>query len=310
MQFYLAPLEGITGYIFRSTLNKYFGDGISKYFTPFMVYHEKCIFSEKDFRDITPDNNKGMRLVPQVITAVSREYLDMEKTLMDLGYNEININLGCPSKTVVSKGRGSGMLYDTEALDRFLYEIFESKKADISVKTRIGIYDTDEFYKLLEIYNKYEMCELIIHPRLQSEYYKGSVHTDIYRYAEKESRNRLCYNGDIKDERSFIAIQSKSENTISYMIGRGAVGNPSIIRELTGGARYSAEELSDYLDELVAGYSRDFSGEIPVLYKMKEIWSYLAAMYPGHEKEIKKMQKCKHLSEYRVYEKLIIGGEK
>lgn len=310
MKYYLAPLEGITGYIFRNAINKFFGDGIEKYYAPFLVPCTKRALSQKEINEISPDNNKNYKLVPQILTIDADDFNRVKHFLREMGYEEVNLNLGCPSRTVASKGRGAGALADTEALDRFLDGIFADRDENISIKTRIGIGDAEEFDEILEIYKKYPISELIIHPRVLKEYYNGTPHRDVFYKTLLNYENPVCYNGDIfscdnNDELFSKSVEYKQFNSV--MIGRGILKNPSLIRELTGGKRASNAEILDMLSELREKYESTMSGQVPVLYKMKEIWSYLGEGYTENQKQVKKILKCKSIGEYRVLEKQILS---
>lgn len=310
MKCYLAPLEGITGYILRNGINKFFGTGIDRFYTPFIVAHEKKAMSNKEINDINPDNNKGINLIPQVLTNKSEDYLRLEDVITSYGYDEINLNLGCPSRTVVSKKRGSGFLEDIDELDRFFYTVFSKKKAKMSVKTRIGIDDTDEFYKILEVYNRYEIAELIIHPRLQKEMYKYTPHMDMFLYAMENTSIPLCYNGDINTIQDANDISAKIGvgDNISIMIGRGMIANPGLIREIKTGIKVTDKEIKDFLTYIRETYESVLYGEKPVLEKLKEIWTYLRAKYPTREKEFKEIFKCKTLAQYKAIETVILSS--
>lgn len=166
MKIYTAPLEGITGHVFRTALYHHFG-GADKYFIPFIRPNQNGNFSTREKQDIMPENNLNMYPVPQILTNKAEDFLRTAEKLEAYGYKEINLNLGCPSKTVISKMRGSGFLAYPDELEQFLDEIFRKCKLEISIKTRIGKESPDEFVRLLDIYNKYQMKELIIHPRVQ-----------------------------------------------------------------------------------------------------------------------------------------------
>ena len=193
MKYYLAPLEGITDHIYRRTYHKLF-EPMDKYFIPFLTPNENGKLSKRQRQDVLPENNEGMYAVPQILTNKTEEFLSAEAYLGSLGYEEINLNLGCPSRCVVSKGRGAGFLADPDGLRRFLDEIFEKSNIRISIKSRIGVRDVEEFGALLDLYNQYPLEELILHPRTGKEFYKGSPHREVYRYAMKGSRHPLCYN--------------------------------------------------------------------------------------------------------------------
>lgn len=324
---YLAPLEGITGYIFRNAVLEYFGQGIDKVYAPFIMPHIKIPMSKKDIEDICPEHNAHGKLVPQILTNEAEGFMMLEKAMRDYGYDEINLNLGCPSKTVTGKGRGAGFLKYTTALDDFLYQIYENAAGKISIKTRIGDDDPEEFYKLLEIYNKYPVYELTIHPRLKTQAYNGKPYLEHYLYAQVNSKNPVCYNGDINspwDAQRLVTMSLKKEKpdnhplrmqdtgTVSYedadlaiMIGRGMIRNPAFIRQLTTKEKVTSHELATFLLRLREEYSQIFSGDTPVLFKMKEIWSYMRDLYPDNDRDIRKMLKSKTLKEYSMYEKMI-----
>lgn len=346
MKFYVAPMEGITGYIFRNALAKYFKEGIDKFYTPFLVPCEKRALSAKEKGEVLPFNNAGLNVVPQILTIDSGDFTRLKKELRELGYTEVNLNLGCPSRTVASKGRGAGALSDVNALDRLLDGIFADGDRDISVKTRIGIDDPAEFAAIMDVYRKYPIKELIVHPRTLHEQYGGKPHVDVFArealgkfviskeadgsasvvdeasvagtnlVADAAFETKICYNGDIcsvKDYEELVAKVANSGNADALnsgleavMIGRGILRNPGLIREITTGVVATNEEIGAFLDELLCDYSAVFSGERPVLFKMKEIWSYLRTRYPECEKEIKKLIKCKSIAEYKVMQNVIL----
>lgn len=307
MKFYLAPLEGITGYIFRNAFNEFFGDGVNKYFTPFLMPHVKRAFSEKELSGICPENNEGINLVPQILTNSAEDFTRLKNEIRSLGYEEINLNLGCPSGTVTAKGRGAAMLSDVQALDRFLDGIFADGDENISVKTRIGVSEPEEFRRILSVYIKYPIKELTIHPRVLEEMYRGKAHKDVFIDGCGQYDKPLCYNGDICSYEDYNALISELENAGvadkvgSVMIGRGALKNPSLIRELSGGQKATDSEMRAFFEKLKKDYLADFSGETPVLYKLKEIWGYVGTGYPDKEKLVKKLLKSKNISEYNTY---------
>ena len=219
MKYYLAPLEGITTYIYRRAYHQHF-TAMDKYFTPFLVPHTKKGFSTKEKNDVMPEHSPGMNLVPQIMSNQAESFLHTVEKLKVYGYEEVNLNLGCPSKTVVSKGRGSGFLADPEGLDRFLDEIFKKCDVRISIKTRIGKDDPEEFVQLLDIYNQYPVEELIIHPRVQKDFYKNQPDLDVFRDAVARSKIPLCYNGDIFTLKSHEEIRREFPQVDTFMLGR------------------------------------------------------------------------------------------
>ncbi len=301
MRYYLAPLEGITTNIYRKVYHKHYA-AMDKYFTPFLVPHEKKGFSTKEKREILPEYNEGMYLVPQILSNKAEDCIVTIEKFKAIGYDEVNLNFGCPSKTVVSKNRGSGFLAYPDELEAFLDRVMEKADMKISVKTRIGKTNPDEFYRILEIYNKYQLEELIIHPRLQTDFYKNHPNMGMYEHAMKESKNPLCYNGDI------FTVDDAKEFSINYpevdtlMLGRGIIKNPGLAEQLRTGNPLDKEKLRAFHDDLLKEYVDYNSGSGPVLFKMKEVWSFMGETFQGGEKLLKKLKKTDKLE---VYIKLV-----
>lgn len=305
MNYYFAPLEGITGFIYRNTYEKHFG-GISKYFTPFITTNQHFKIQNREKKDILPENNPGIYLVPQILTNNSEQFIDMARKIQALGYSEINLNLGCPSRTVVTKKKGSGFLACPDELNRFLDEIFWGcQDMKISVKTRIGMEHPEEFVRLMQIYNKYPLKELIIHPRLQVDYYKNHPNMEVFQYALEKSNVSVCYNGDLFTVEDIENFKKEYPTVENIMLGRGILKAPTLMKELKGEAR-DLKKWYEFLSELCEEYSRELSGDTNVLYKMKEHWYYLFQSLPDTEKAVKAMRKIKHLDEYRILVKSIL----
>ena len=285
MKFYYAPMESITIYLYRNIYEKLFGE-IDKYYTPFIMPNGKRTFKTREFQDVLPEHNEGLHIVPQILTKSSKDFIRTAKELKELGYDEVNLNLGCPSRTVVAKQKGSGFLREPEVLDDFLTEIFDALDMKISIKTRIGLRDTEEFEEILSIYNRHPVYELTIHPRLQQEFYKGKPHLDV------------CYNGDIVTKEDYDNITTRFPSIDAVMIGRGLLRNPALIREIKYGQKLTKRELLAMHDALYEGYQEYLSGDKNVLYKMKEFWNNAAVMFTNHEKYAKKIRKVQTLKNY------------
>lgn len=326
MKIYVAPLEGITGYIFRNAFNDYFGAGVNKYYTPFLTLCNKKGIVDKEKREVAPENNQGYKLVPQIMTVEIEDFLKAKEKLRDLGYEEINLNMGCPSRTVTVRGRGAGALSDLAKLDSFLNGVYKDGDENISIKTRIGVEQPDEFWKILEIYNQYPVKELTIHPRTRVELYGGTPHRDVFFEALSVAKMPVCYNGDINTVEDYVNlckdIEEKSGSTVSgIMLGRGILKDPALIRKINAYEenkaidldeiedKYSAtsQEVLEWLSRLQGDYSDIFYGEVPVLYKLKEIWSFLGqGICDGNKKMLKKIMKSKSLQEYESYARQIL----
>ena len=294
MNLCFAPLEGITTYVYRNTHAQMFG-GCDEYYAPFIVPSDDEKITKKSLKDILPENNSH-KLQVQVLTNKSESFLKFEKSITELGYNEVNINLGCPSGTVVSKGRGAGFLRDTEGLDKFLYEVFENTALRVSVKTRIGFYDSSEFEELLKIYNKYPITKLIVHPRVREEYYKGEPDVKCFDFTYDNSVNPLYYNGNIFSVDDYKTITEKYSDIEGVMIGRGAVTNPAIFREIKGGAKLTVDEIVLFTKRLSQNYMEVLKSETFTLHKLKEVWFYMIENFEDNKKLMKNIKKSQKLN--------------
>lgn len=293
MNYYFAPMEGITGYIYRNAHAKVF-KGIDKYFSPFISPVAKKDMKSKERNDILPENNDGYDLVPQILTNKATDFIRIAKILQnDYGYQEVNLNVGCPVRTVVSKKKGSGFLAYPTQLDRFLEEVFESLEMKISVKTRLGMTDEEEFDKLLEIYNKYPLEELIIHARVQADYYKNKPHLETFRKAFSKSKNSVCYNGDLFTLEDVQNFKKQFPDVNTVMLGRGLLTNPGLLDEYA-----TKEQFIKFYHLVYEGYQSVLSGDTHVLYKMKELWCYMGDSFPDGKKALKKIKKASKLADY------------
>jgi tRNA-dihydrouridine synthase len=297
MKYYLAPMEGITGYIYRNTYEKFFHN-IDKYFTPFILSNKNTNFKNKELRDILPENNKGMNIVPQILTNDSEGFINISRNLQELGYNEVNLNLGCPAGTVVSKNRGSGFLAKREELDIFLAEIFKINDMKISIKTRIGKDSPEEFYELIKIYNKYPLEELIIHPRIQKDFYGNKPNLQVFKDALSLSTNPVCYNGDIFTAVDHNELMKAFPEVKTVMLGRGIVANPGLMNEIKNNTFIDKIVLKDFHDEIFNKYMELFNEDRNAILRMKELWGYMIYMFSDNKKYAKKIKKSQNLSDY------------
>lgn len=304
MNLYLAPMEEITGFVYRNTLDKHFGC-VDKYFTPFVTPNQNKILKTREGRELIPEHNKGLNVVPQILTNNSEHFNELADYIESLGYKEININCGCPSNTVVKKSKGSGILRDPFLLDRFLDGVFSHDTGlAISVKTRVGYLDDEDFDDIMKIYNKYPMKELIVHPRTQKDFYKGSPRMEKFDYAYNNASMELSYNGNIFSLKDYENIVNKYPKITSVMIGRGAIMNPDIFAYIKNGKRADNKALQAFVNELFENYSLEF-GKIDGLYKLKEFWSYFQEYFMEKvdknilDKQLKQIRKTKDPVEYK-----------
>lgn len=297
MKYYAAPMEGVNVAMYREAQHEYFG-GIDKHFSPFLVPNDGVKFKQRQLVDILPENNANINLVPQVLTNKADDFIRVAKEIQDLGYEVINLNLGCPSGTVVAKNKGSGFLSVPEELDEFLYKVFEACDVKISIKSRLGKDSKDEFYRILEIYNKYQLDELIIHPRIQKDFYKNKPHLDFLDSVINESKNKIGYNGDIFTLSQCAEIEKRFPEIDSIMLGRGLVCNPALAREISTGEGLGNDELRKFHDYLYHENLERQCGNTNVLYRMKEYWYYMNHTFPDSKKYWKKIKKATKLEVY------------
>ena len=322
---------------FRQVHHACFG-GVSKYYTPFLVANQTLHFKKKEIREILPENNRGLEVVPQVLTNKAEEFLWAVRAIQEYGYREINLNLGCPSPMVVTRGRGAAMLADPDRLDRFFEEIFEQMEAhpeeypaQISVKTRTGM-DEHMPEQLIRVFNRYPFCELIIHPRRRLDQYHGAPDLDVFETMMKESRAPVCYNGDINTAEDYRKLTERFPDLQAVMIGRGLIRDPMLaerIVRMTGAGAWGAEgqskEISDTVPEAFAGseksrlwsyqqelchrYGEAITGERDVVAKMKEVWGFMADLFPDNKKGLKQIRKAKTYEQYEAGVKMIMKSE-
>lgn len=309
MEYEFAPLEGITGYIYRRAYAEYFG-GLDRYFSPFLVTGEGGRMKKRQLKDVLPENNQGITVVPQLLNNRASDFIQAAAQLKDLGYAEVNLNLGCPSGTVVSKGRGAGFLARLEELNRFLEEIFDGACCEISIKTRLGMEEPEEFYQILDIYNQYPVKRLVIHPRTRKELYRGRVHREMFAYAYGHSNCPLCFNGDILCGDDVAALQQTYPELSAVMVGRGLLARPGCITNGQGVPYENGKKQHRaFTERLLADYREVLSGDVHVLHKMKEIWFYMAPAFTGYEKYWKKIKKADRLSAYRAAVEALYDSE-
>lgn len=300
MRDYMAPMEGITNYVYRNAYHKYFHP-MDKYFTPFISAKSNKRLSSKEVKEISPDTNQGMYIVPQIMTNKAEDFVQTAEILMEYGHKELNLNLGCPSGTVTAKGKGAGFLGEPDKLDRFLDEVFESMQQfdiKVSIKTRIGTDYEEEWGRLMEIYNQYPLEELIIHPRLLIDYYKNTPHLNVYRQAVESAKASLCYNGDLFSRDAYEQIISLFPNTNTFMYGRGLIANPGLLTEIRDGKILDKKVLRAFHDDIYASYKEIMSGDRNVLFRMKELWAHMIKIFDDSEKYAKKIRKAQKCSEY------------
>lgn len=285
MRYYYAPLEGITDATFRRLHHKYF-PGVDKYFMPFISPTIHRCLTNREARELPKADSVGFAAVPQLLGKNTEDMLWAIGVCADLGYDEVNINLGCPSGTVVSKGKGSGMLSDIFALDAFLEAIYGKAVLPVSLKTRIGVNDSEDWENILDVYRQYPVKELTVHPRIRKAFYKGDCDMAAFTHAVENSPFPVCYNGNVNSIADSEAIAAQFPTVESVMIGRGLVADPGM---LSGGT--DRETLSAFLNELSDTYCTVFESKRNAIYRMKDNWHYLISLFEGSERHWKELRK-------------------
>lgn len=359
MNIYFAPLEGITGFVLRNAYESCFPGTIDRYFAPFIAASCRKKLAARDLRDVLPKNNTGICLIPQLLANKGEDFISTAQMLYQFGYRELNLNLGCPSATVVTKKRGAGLLAEPELLKVFLTECYdwaEGKGIRLSIKTRIGMAEEAEWEKLFSLYEAFPVSELIIHPRLREDYYQGRIREETFAQAYREitgadaetiMKNRevndtelpdsmikttgkrkqrmlqLCYNGDIVRNEQIQKLADAYPKMPAVMIGRGFLMRPGFTEKLSWqsgnlqgeitesesretGKAMNSDRLWIFHDRIYEGYRAYLQGDKPVLFKMKELWSYLQVGFneiagesnPKTDKLMKQLRKCSTCADY------------
>lgn len=294
MRYYYAPMEGLTDSIYRRLHHKYFG-GIDRYYMPFISPTIHRTLTHKEDRELPMSDSVTFCAIPQILTKVPEDFLWASQVCADRGYTEVNLNVGCPSGTVVSKGKGSGMLRSPAELDAFLEAIFKDSPLPISVKTRLGLENPEDFVSLLEVFNRYPIKELTVHPRVRKDFYKEPVREEWFRYAYENSKIPLCYNGNIMTKNQADAVSAQYSGVDAVMIGRALIADPGM---LCGGT--TAEALDGFLSELTEEYIREFGSARNAMFRLKENWGFLRYRFENSDKLWKQLRKTTDIHEYNA----------
>lgn len=302
MNYYVAPMEGLTDRVWRQAHQKWFAfpGAPARYYAPFLSPPENRVLIKKKMAELSPSANPGAPVIPQLLAKDGELAAWMIGELRGLGYTEVNLNFGCPSGTVTAKGKGSGMLRDPKKLDAFLAAVFSAVDGPISVKTRLGVEKPEEFSAILDIYNQYPICELTIHPRVMRQLYRGQADRSAFAAALPQCKMPVCYNGDITTAEQLHALEIEFPMLSGIMVGRGIIVDPALLRKACGGAPASREELRGYLDDLYHGYAELFGAAGCAVSRMKAHWFYLIHQFEGSEKLEKQLRKAREPWEYEV----------
>ena len=289
MRIYFAPMEGITDAFFRRAHWEVFG-GVDAYYMPFLCPGGKASLTVRERTDIDPGLNRGVPCVPQILTRDPELFLSVSRRLSDLGYQEVNLNLGCPMAMVTAKGRGSGMLRDRNALARFLDTVCAGSALPVSVKTRIGYADPAEWEALSTLLRQYPLKELIVHLRTREEFYRGRTHRELLPTLSAFPFP-TAVNGDL------FSPGDIPTGTEAVMLGRGLLTNPALARQLRGGPGLTLDALRSFHDKVYTAYMRHWP-EVAVASRLHELMGYMSFAFEGSAYCRKRILRSTTVEEY------------
>ncbi|MBO4328514.1 MAG: tRNA-dihydrouridine synthase family protein [Bacteroidales bacterium] len=303
----LGPFQGITDAPFRNVFKRHFGGG-DKYYTPFFTgIHKEEHAKNLQGEEIDPQCNDVETLTPQILSTDAEEILRFAKQCQQLGYKEINLNMGCPFPRVANKKRGSGLLPYPDKVEAMLERIFDGIDIKFSVKCRLGYFNPEEIDAIIPIFNKYPLSELIIHPRIGKQLYKGEADVERFKTLIPYINAPLVYNGDIVSVESFERIREMVQPVNQFMLGRGILTNPFLAEEIKGHdvPDDKTNRLHAYVIDLYDDRLRHAGGSPKVLGRMKELWSYLMNSFEEPQVVWRKIKKLNSLKDYEEAVELI-----
>jgi tRNA-dihydrouridine synthase len=295
----LAPIQGITDYPFRNAFQKHFGSTDFMY-SPYLRLDKDMQLKKSRLKDVLPENNTGVNLIPQIMTNSSEGFIFLSNFLVDNGYSQVNWNLGCPFSMVTSRKLGSGILPFHNEIDQILNEALPKTSLKVSIKMRIGLEDENEIFNVLPILDKYPISEIIIHPRTGKQMYKGEINLQVFEKCLQLTKHSICYNGDINTLSDFESLKQKFKSVNTWMIGRGAVTNPFLVSQIKGEKlpENRIDQFSKFHDELFLHYQNKLSGQSHILNKMRIFWEYFALSFSNSHKVYKKIKKSTSIDKY------------
>lgn len=296
-----SPLQGFTDFRFRNAFNKYFG-GIDTFYAPYIRFNGKLEIKPAYGRDLLPKNNTVKELIPQIMTNNADEFLFTAKYVQQMGYKELNWNLGCPYPMVTNRCLGSGLISDAKRIDEILNKVHGESDIIVSVKMRMGYDSPEEILEVFPILEKYPIKNIAIHARIGKQLYKGGVDLDSFQHCLDKSKHKIYYNGDITSAAKFNELKERFPTIDHWMIGRGLIIDPflpSMIKANT--SVYPANRLeifSKFHDTIFHEYDEALSGSTQTIMKMQSFWEYFSLSFSNPHKTFKKIKKAKNIHAY------------
>ncbi|MBA4368120.1 MAG: tRNA dihydrouridine synthase DusB [Desulfobacterium sp.] len=303
--FYMAPIRGITNSVYRNIFSEFF-NGFDLAVAPFISTIQGKKITRSHIKDILPENNTGLPIVPQLMSNKGDDFINFAVRLFDLGYDTVNWNLGCPFPMVAKKKRGSGLLPYPEQIDSFLSHVIPRIPGQISIKCRLGRNQDDEISRLIPVFNRYPLKEVIIHPRTGIQMYEGPINLDRFEMCLESIEHPVVYNGDIRCLDDFLVLSSRLKKVDRWMIGRGVLINPflpEILKTKEDRITGKLQKIKDFHDSLLEQYKASMSGPAHVLDKMKGFWYYLSQAFQNPDLIFKKIKKTKSIDKF---EKIVL----
>ena len=302
MEVYLAPMQGLTDWIFRESFYQHIGQ-FDKTFAPFIRVQNGNFYHPSQCHDILPVHNTFQKPIPQFLGNDAASFQLFEDLCLKHEYTEVNINLGCPFVKVVSKGMGAGMLSHPDKVAALLEKIFAVTKLKVSVKCRLGQDRIDEFEPLIPVFNDFPILEMIIHPRIAKQMYKGEVHYDAFARYASMLKHPVCYNGDILKLADIEKIKAASPQVDRIMIGRGILQNPFLLAQIRNQELSRDEKVSmlrAFHLSLIELCKQKYSGDLNLVRRFEEMWTYHAEGFEDGRKILKQVKKCNTLVKYEA----------
>jgi tRNA-dihydrouridine synthase B len=300
---YQAPLQGFTDFNYRNVFHEVYG-GVAKYFVPYLSYGKGKEIKKSQLKEILPENNKALPAIPQVLFSDITELLELVSILIDNGYEEINLNLGCPYPMATNRGRGAAWLEKSEALKETLSQLFgKGFTAKFSVKMRAGMTKNQDARPVFEILNQFPLEEIIFHARTADQMYNGKADPSLFAEVGPFIKHPLVYNGDIFSETNFQQLKAIFPDQHCWMIGRGLLMDPSLALRLNGielDQKVRKQKLKEFHDRLMEEYSERLQGSGHLLMKMTQFWSYFCQSFENQHKAMKLVKKAGSLIKYNA----------
>ncbi len=298
---YLAPIQGFTDFVYRKAYSQLFSE-VDKYFIPYISVKNNQILKKYE-NEILLQNNPQKYVIPQVLAKDENELAFLSALLEDAGYKEINLNLGCPFPMVTNRGKGAGILPHPEKLKKMLANFFENSDLKLSIKLRAGLISPNEIENIIPVLNDFPLTEIIFHPRIAKQLYKGEINDSAFEFAIKNLNHKLVYNGDIFSLDDFNECRQKFPKIKDWMLGRGILMNPFLpeeIKNISISADDKIEKLIEFHQMIFEGYSETMDNQGNVLNKMKQFWSYFSYSFPNQKKVFKAIKKVRKLNDYNA----------